>query len=84
MADKKEIDELKRRIIKEVQEHMGWDETKAGYWYKTPNPNFGGSSPEVLVKKDRGHRVLQFIAAARYEYGPQEKTEVLPVRGKGE
>jgi hypothetical protein len=63
---KDDEEELRNKILAEVMDHMKWDSTKAGYWYKTPNPNFGFCSPKLLVQKGRGHKVLEFIAAQRY------------------
>jgi len=40
---------------------------KTKFWIKTPNPNFGGTSPRDLIIRGRYQKVLQFILAARSE-----------------
>jgi hypothetical protein len=41
---------------------------KVGLWLTTPNPAFGNIIPQDLIDRDRGHKVLQFILAARAGY----------------
>lgn len=48
-----------------VAETFGGDEEKTKYWIKTPNFNFGGSTPRDLILRGRYKRVLSFILAAK-------------------
>lgn len=48
-----------------VAESFNDNVEKASFWIKTPNMNFGGSSPRSLILRGRYKRVLQFIQAAR-------------------
>lgn len=52
-------------IVRQVAELMGWTREKAELWYRTDNPHFGGCSPERMVEMGRGHKVQQFVDAAR-------------------
>lgn len=59
----------KGRVIAAVCELMGWPVSKAEAWYATANPLLGGSTPDLMVRCGREHKVLQFIQAAKDEYG---------------
>jgi hypothetical protein len=61
---------VKEQILSRVMKHMGWDRDKAMLWYTTPNPHFGGATPEQLFLMHRGHKVLKFIEAAEELNGP--------------
>jgi hypothetical protein len=49
---------------------MGWKKDKAQWWMITVNPNFGGTSPAMLVQTGRSHKVLSFIESAMEEARP--------------
>lgn len=51
-------------ILSKVMQMMGWTKAKAILWYKTPNPMLGLLSPQWLVMRGRGHKVLKFIEDA--------------------
>ena len=48
-----------------VAETFNSDVQKTKYWIKTPNLNFGGSTPRDLILRGRYKRVLSFILAAK-------------------
>ena len=48
-----------------VADAFDGDKIKTTFWFKTPNPNFGGSSPKNLILKGRYKKVLAFILSAR-------------------
>ena len=48
-----------------VSEIFKGDLNKTKFWLKTPNPNFGGSSPKQLIVNGRYQYVLKFILASR-------------------
>jgi hypothetical protein len=48
-----------------VAETFNSDVQKTKYWIKTPNHNFGGSTPRDLILRGRYKRVLSFILAAK-------------------
>lgn len=48
-----------------VAESFGGDTDKASFWIKTPNMQFGGTSPRNLILRGRYKRVLQFILSAQ-------------------
>lgn len=56
-------------ILAAVAKNMSWSADKAALWYETPNSHFGGVSPQELVVRGRGHKVLRFIEAAGEENG---------------
>jgi hypothetical protein len=58
------MEDEKKEIIRSVMALMTWSKEKAMTWYRTPNPFFGGVSPERMVQLDRGHKVRKFIEAA--------------------
>lgn len=57
----REFDELRQR----VQDLMGWDIYKADMWMKTENPHLGGVAPIDFIRRGRGHKVANFIDAAK-------------------
>ena len=55
------------------------DVKKVALWFQTPNPHFGGASPQSLINSGRAYRVKQFVNAALEEGGkitsrPQTKS----------
>ncbi len=48
-----------------VAETFDGDVKKTKYWIKTPNINFGGSTPRDLILRGRYKRVLSFILSAK-------------------
>lgn len=50
------------------------DYKKVYYWMVTDNLNFGGCSPSALIAVGRGHKVLEFILAAKSENQPPEQS----------
>ncbi len=54
--------------IEQVAEAFEGDLNKTKFWIKTPNPNFGGSSPRQLIVAGRSQYVLKFIFASRKGY----------------
>ncbi len=48
-----------------VAETFSGDVVKTKYWIKTPNFNFGGSTPRDLILRGRYKRVLSFILSAK-------------------
>jgi uncharacterized protein (DUF2384 family) len=54
--------------IEYVADVFEGDLKKTQFWIKTPNPNFGGSSPRQLIVAGRSQYVLKFILAARKGY----------------
>lgn len=54
--------------IEFVAEAFKGDLNKTKFWLKTPNPNFGGSSPRQLILHGRYQYVLKFILASRKGY----------------
>ena len=44
---------------------------KAGLWWTTPNPMFGGLTPDSLMRRGRSEKVYKFIAAAREANGDE-------------
>lgn len=48
-----------------VAETFNGDIKKTKYWIKTPNINFGGSTPRDLILRGRYKRVLSFILSAK-------------------
>lgn len=51
-------------IITLVDKFFKGDHGKTALWMSTDNLNFGGTSPNKLIKMNRGHKVLQFIKTA--------------------
>jgi len=51
--------------IEYVADAFKGDLSKTKFWLKTPNPNFGGSSPRQLIVSGRYQYVLKFILASR-------------------
>ena len=54
----------KEEIFDRVSALMKWTRERTAQWYVLDNPNFGGTTAMKLVDAGRGHKVLQFIAAA--------------------
>lgn len=52
----------------------GWGKSMIYAWMTTPNPHFGGMSPQTLISCGRTHKVLAFIVGAREENMREEKT----------
>ena len=52
-------------IVKEVGDFFEWNIAKTSIWMNTPNPMFGELIPMSLILLGRGHKVKQFIEAAR-------------------
>lgn len=46
------------------------DDDKVAHWLTIRNPNLGGMKPIDAFFKDRGHKVLKFIKAAKEENWP--------------
>lgn len=44
--------------------HMKWSADKAELWMRTENPFLGGASPNLMIEKGRGHKVLRFVETA--------------------
>ena len=56
--------DLKFKVIQRIRSHMHWNERRAQRWYVTLNPMLGGASPDALVKKGEGEKVMMFIDSA--------------------
>jgi uncharacterized protein (DUF2384 family) len=54
--------------IEFVADAFKGDLNKTKFWLKTPNPNFGGSTPRQLIVHGRYPYVLKFILASRKGY----------------
>jgi hypothetical protein len=54
--------------IESVSETFNGDSDKIKFWFKTPNPNFGGSSPQQLIVNGRSQYVFKFILASKSGY----------------
>ena len=54
--------------IELVAEAFKGDLDKVKFWFKTPNPNFGNSSPQQLIVNGRSQYVVKFILASRNGY----------------
>jgi hypothetical protein len=54
--------------IEYVAEAFKGDMDKIKFWFKTPNPNFGNSSPQQLIVNGRSQYVVKFILASRNGY----------------
>ena len=69
MSDKvkEKIKEL-AAALEFVAETFDGNATKTKFWIKTPNPNFGGSTPLNLIIHGKHQKVLNFILAARKNY----------------
>lgn len=50
-----------------VAETFRGDKKKARFWWKTPNPAFGGLSPHELLLLRRYEKVFAFVLKARNE-----------------
>ena len=50
-----------------VRDLLGAD--KAGLWWRSANPMFGGLAPDYLMQMGRSEAVYKFIAAAREANG---------------
>lgn len=46
------------------------DDEKTAFWFSTPNPNFGGTTPDMLIFMGRAQRVKEFIVNALDENQP--------------
>jgi uncharacterized protein (DUF2384 family) len=57
----------------EVLAFFEGNKEKADFWFSTPNPHFGGTSPNDLIKAGREHKVIQFINAAMYMNGTRDE-----------
>lgn len=49
---------------------------KAGLWWRSANPMFGGISPDQLCQVGRSEAVYKFIAAAREANGDEPMPSV--------
>lgn len=57
---------LKSKLILEmVTQMLGGDDAKAMIWLKTPNVDFGGSTPDDLIRNGRGHKVLNYLQSLK-------------------
>lgn len=43
-----------------VKEHMGWDNKKTELWFESPNPNFGGTTPNFfyMVRPEKCEKLI--------------------------
>jgi hypothetical protein len=66
------IEQGKKRLelFDRVKVLMGWDDIKTDYWFTTPNPNLGGTTPDRMIVIGRAHKLEKFIANAEYENKP--------------
>ena len=62
-------DKYYAKIYTLIREHMRWNDFRASQWMTTPNPMFGGTSPEILIRNGRGRKVLQFVESVIEEDG---------------
>lgn len=62
------------RIYSGLNEIFKGEVDKVAAWLETPNLNFGGSTPDWLMKRGLGYKVLQFIeGASKYDWAkPKE------------
>lgn len=63
---------MRTQILNLVINHMKWSADRAEVWMRTDNPLLGGASPNLMVKKGRGHKVLRFVESAIDESTPEE------------
>lgn len=61
MSDEEMLEYIKKELLK----YFNGDEVKANLWMKTENLNFGGFSPDRLIKLGKVGKVYQFVKAAR-------------------
>ena len=63
--------ELTLEQVKYIAEHLSEffkdEPAKAVMWLLIPNPNFGNISPNSLIAIGRGHKVIEFMKAAKEE-----------------
>ena len=65
---------MRTQILNLVINHMKWSADKAELWMRTENQNLGGLSPNLMIEKGRGHKVLRLVESAIDESAPVEKT----------
>lgn len=54
----------RQQLMKNVKRLLDWEDDKVEAWFKTPNFNFGGVSPDMLLVSRKGHVVEAFIKEA--------------------
>ncbi len=59
-VDKKDLE-----IIYLLSVFFKQDYEKVAAWLETPNPNFGEITPLTLMRRERSHKVLNFIKAQK-------------------
>jgi hypothetical protein len=58
------IDKTTIEIIALVAKFFNNDYDKVALWMRLDNLNFGGCSPNTLINRQRGHKVLEFVRDA--------------------
>ena len=58
MTDEKIIEEIKEKLLTHFK-----DNDNVETWLDCTNPNFGGASPNQLIRVGRANKVLLFINA---------------------
>jgi hypothetical protein len=58
--ERESFGDLTDRLFRKVQDHMKWNREKTNQWFLTPNPFFGGMSPNdyLLARPDKIERVI--------------------------
>lgn len=57
-----------------VAETFGGNSKQTRFWWKTPNPEFGGLSPHELLLLRRYEKVFAFVLAARNQLETRKKS----------
>lgn len=65
------LDRIQQKVydhIKEkVKKHMKWDDQKADFWMRTPNPNLGFVAPIWMIYNGREHKLVKFVNGCIFE-----------------